>query len=63
MAAKRFDDRLHVLVTSDERRMLEALAERQGLTTSDVVRQLVRREHAALFGEPPAKPAARRRSK
>lgn len=40
-------------MTRDERAMLEALAERSGLTASDIVRQLVRREHAAAFAEAP----------
>jgi len=57
---KRYDKRLSILVTTDERRMLGALAERQGLSESDVVRQLLRREHAAVFGEAPLKPPARK---
>jgi DNA-binding MarR family transcriptional regulator len=56
MAVKRYDKRLNVLVTSEEHRMLSDLAERQGLAPSDVVRQLVRREHATVFGEPPLRP-------
>lgn len=49
MAEKR-TDRLHVLISTDERKMLEELAEEGGVTESDIVRQLVRREHAARFG-------------
>lgn len=51
MAAKRFDKRLHVLVSAAENEMLEALAERDGLTPSDVVRQLIRQRHAAVFAD------------
>jgi hypothetical protein len=39
-------------MTEDERRMLETLATRQGLTSSDVVRQLVRREHGTKVAQP-----------
>jgi hypothetical protein len=45
---------LHVKVTDDERRMLEELAARRGLTASDVLRQYIRHEHAATGQtEPP----------
>jgi hypothetical protein len=47
----------HVRMSDEERRMLEALADREGLTASDKIRQLVRREYASAFGEePPKKP-------
>jgi hypothetical protein len=62
MSPKRFEERLHILVSTDERRMLDELAQRDGLTPSDVVRQLVRRAHAATFGEPPLKPKPRKRA-
>lgn len=55
MAPAARDYMLRVRMTEDERQMLEALAEKSGLTASDIVRQLVRREHAATFGEKPAK--------
>ena len=45
-AAKR-DIQLKIMVSADERRMLDELAERSGLTASDVIRQFIRREHAA----------------
>lgn len=51
MATKRFDKRLHILVTASEQEMLSMLAEREGLSPSDMVRQLVRRAHARAFGE------------
>jgi hypothetical protein len=37
-----------------EDRMLEELSERIGLSRADVIRQLIRREHANVFGEAPA---------
>jgi hypothetical protein len=39
----------NVRVTEHENEMLKALAEHQGLSVSDVLRQLVRRAHAAAF--------------
>lgn len=44
------DERLHILLDRDEKRMLDELAEKLGLTVSDVVRQLVRRKHQQLAG-------------
>ena len=38
--------RVEVRMTPDEMSMLEELAEQSGLTVSDIVRTLVRREHA-----------------
>jgi hypothetical protein len=63
MATKRFDRRLHVLVSLEENEMLERLAKREGFTPSDAVRQLIRRRHAEVFGEQPAQPPKRKRSK
>lgn len=37
--------RLHMLLSEDERAMLTGLAAAEGLTWSDVVRQLIRRAH------------------
>jgi len=56
MAMKRFSKRLHILVTVDEHTMLDALAEREGLRPSDAVRQLIRRAHAAAFGDQQPQP-------
>jgi hypothetical protein len=42
-------------MSADERRMLEALAERDGFSASDKIRQLIRKDYAATFGEAPAK--------
>lgn len=43
---------LRVRMTEDERQALEALALRQGLTSSDIVRQLVRERAAQVEAEP-----------
>jgi hypothetical protein len=40
---------------AEEKRMLVALAEREGLTASDKVRQLIRKDYAVTFGEAPVK--------
>jgi hypothetical protein len=34
-----------------ETRMLAELSDKSGLTRADVIRQLIRREHAAVIGE------------
>lgn len=52
---------LRVRMTDDEKQMLEALSERAGQTASEIVRQLVRREHANAFGAPPVKRQRRKR--
>jgi hypothetical protein len=41
-------DRLQLLVTPEERDMAVAIARARGRTLSDVLRDLLRREHAAL---------------
>jgi hypothetical protein len=60
MATKRFDKHLHILVTSEESEMLNELADREGLRPSDTIRQLIRRAHAAAFGEKPSKARKRK---
>jgi hypothetical protein len=55
MAPLTRDFMLRVRMTEDERKMLETLAARQGLTSSDVVRQLVRREHEVTVRAAPRK--------
>lgn len=42
--------RLDVRMAAEEMSMLEALAEAAGLTASDIVRTLVRREFASTIG-------------
>jgi hypothetical protein len=44
-----------MLISDDEWRMLQELADGSGVTASDFVRQFIRREHAAKFGEKPKK--------
>ena len=53
--------RLSLLISDDEHRLLQEVAEERGLTASDVVRQFIRAEHARLFGE--AKRQEKRRRK
>ena len=55
MAPIQRDQLFQLRVTAEEKQMLTALAEREGLTASDKVRQLVRKDYAATFGEAPAK--------
>jgi hypothetical protein len=56
---------LTIRVTPDELRMLREVAEADGLTSSDVVRQFVRRTHAERFGAPtsPKRPKPKPKSK
>jgi hypothetical protein len=61
MAPTQRDHMFHVRMSEDERQMLESLAERDGLSASDKVRQLIRREHAVAFGEAPKKPKPKRK--
>jgi hypothetical protein len=45
-----------------EDRMLQELADEVGLSRADVIRQLVRKEHAQVFGkEPRPKPKPKRK--
>ena len=60
MAPTQRDHMFHVRMSDDERRMLEALAEHEGLTASDKIRQLIRREFITTFGETP-KPKPKRK--
>jgi hypothetical protein len=45
---------LTVRVTPEELAMLKRLAEADGVSSSDLVRQFVRRSHEARFGQPKA---------
>jgi DNA-binding MarR family transcriptional regulator len=40
-----------IMLSDEELRMVKELAEQIGVSGSDVVRQLIRREHAATIGE------------
>ena len=57
MAPLQRDQIFQLRMTAEEKKMLAALAEREGLTASDKVRQWVRREYSAAFG---AEPGAKR---
>lgn len=46
-----------MLISDAEHEMLQALADREGVTASDVVRRLVRAAHKEAFGEAPPKAA------
>ena len=48
--------RIAVRVTPTEADMLRRLADEDGLSISDVLRQLVRREHANRYGKHKPKP-------
>ena len=50
---KRYAKRLHMLLATDERRMLDELAAHEGLTPSAAARLAIRRQHAVVFGERP----------
>lgn len=43
-------ERLGVRMTTEEKDMLAALAKREGVTSSDVVRLFIRRAYAEAFG-------------
>jgi hypothetical protein len=48
------DQLFQLRVTAEEKRMLETIADRDGLTASDKVRQLIRKEYATVnAAEPP----------
>jgi uncharacterized protein (DUF1778 family) len=52
------DARLGLRVAQEEIDMLTALADRAGVSSSDMVRMLIRRAHAEAFGE--RKPKSKR---
>jgi hypothetical protein len=56
------ENRVNLLVTSDERAMLRTLADRAGVTMSDYLRLYIRREYAALEQQP-AKPSKKPKRK
>jgi hypothetical protein len=51
---------LHVLLSKDEDAALRALAEAQGLSVSDYIRQFIRRESEARAAIPVAPPSSPR---
>jgi hypothetical protein len=64
MAPTERDYMLRVRMSEDERAMLTELADAEGLTASDAVRQLIRRAHAdrgPVLSEQPTKKPKRKR--
>lgn len=55
MAPIQRDEKFQFRMTSEERRMLDALAEQEGLTPSDKLRQLIRKDYSATFKDEPPK--------
>ena len=54
---------VNLRISPSEFQMLEQLSEDTGLPMSAVVRQLVRKEHAAKYGETPEPSRAKRKPK
>lgn len=54
---------LNIRIAPSEHKMLDRLAGDVGLTMGALIRQLVRQEHAAKYGEGSSKPARPKRSK
>lgn len=63
MAPLQRDQVFQLRMTAEEKEMLTALAERDGLTAADKVRQWVRREYSATFDAAPGakRPKPKRR--
>lgn len=61
MVREQLSRTLPIRIAPTELAMLERLAETDGMTMAAVIRQLVRREHAARFGESTSKPARSKR--
>ena len=56
-AASRYCARFNMVLTPDERAMLQAIADETGLSESDILRQYIRARYAELFGKTkPGKP-------
>ena len=55
MAPTRRTHNFNIRLDDTEHHMLVALADGEGLTASDLVRQFVRKSYAAKFGEVPPK--------
>lgn len=63
MSTKRFSRRLHLLISDDESAMLDELAERDGMTPSELIRRTIRRAYAELGDDKPAKPKPKRKAR
>lgn len=55
--------RLSIRIADEERVMLEALADRDGISASDFVRMFIRRAYAEAFGDKPPKVKGSTRAK
>lgn len=51
MAPLTRDEKFQLRMTTEERQMLEALADKDGFSSSDEIRQLIRKEYSARFGD------------
>jgi hypothetical protein len=62
MAPQR-SNQLHIMLSDEELTMVRELAEANGLTSSDYIRQFIRREHGALppATKPKTKPKPKRK--
>jgi uncharacterized protein (DUF1778 family) len=49
MAALERTEKFQLRLTQEERRMLDALADEEGLSSSDLVRQMIRQRFGAVF--------------
>lgn len=62
MAPEQKSEAFFIRMGPTEIRMLLELSDKTGLSRSDVIRQLIRREHAEVFGdEPRPRPKPKRR--
>jgi hypothetical protein len=50
MALLKRENIFQIRISEDERRMLQVIADEDGLTSSDVVRQFIRREWLRRYG-------------
>lgn len=52
------NQRLSIRISQEEWRMLQELAEKEGLCASDFVRSFIRKTYAVTFGEPRKTPTS-----
>jgi len=60
MAPLKRDKRINVVATEIEVEQLQQLADHEGMSMSDLLRQFIRRRHAEVFGEQPTKARKRK---
>jgi hypothetical protein len=60
MVQEKLNKGLNLRISPSEMTMLDELSDAIGLPKGAIVRQLIRREHAAKFGEKPLKRRAKR---